>query len=474
MDPREKVLRDYFKQLTLTPSSSSKVERVNLFPNADFLFLDMDRVIQLGELNKKYRDYYLSVDEFVSRLLEGKFSVGSGMSLKLKDLNDRVERFIEELDAKSKMEQDMIDEDVNNLKDMFVARIEEYFETLKDKLKNMYYEQNSELKENLIEARKTLKDELLQVINNADFFDKNKFFVEFDALKKHPTDLEKFLKDYLNNEKTIQFNKDLDDNIRKLSPVFNSHFNLEDKLVKYVLNIEKLDPKGGHEGEEAEMVLEKFIDTTILHIDSTMKRVRHFSRDEDVVAHHHIHQHEDGNYGSNVSQIGGKSPTKLMSKTDGHKSPALGTSKIVSKTAGKERSMKKGSEIPLIRFKNAQDLTYDYAKFADCSITQASLELHGNNLNQKSADYMGRFLCSVARIEKLNINLSISSVTREYVEPIVQGIKRLPMLKQVDIDLSRSKIETEAFELLADAIGTVESLRSVGISVEKYILNYVV
>lgn len=463
MDPREKVLRDYFRVLTLTPSSSSKVERVNLFPNAEFLFLDMDRVIQLGELNKKYRDHYLNVDEFVSRLLEGKFSVGSGMSLKLKDLNDRVERFIEELDAKSKMEQDMIDEDVNNLKDMFIARIEDYFETLKDKLKNMYYEQNSELKENLIEARKTLKDELLQVINNADFFDKNKFFVEFDALKKNPIEFEKFLKDYLNNEKTIQFNKDLDDNIRRLSPVFLNQFNLEERLAKYVLNIEKLDPKGGHEGEEAEQVLEKFIDTTILHIDSTMKRVKHFSRDEDINGHHH--HHHDDNYASNTSHVA-KSPVKLTVKPDGTKSP-LGTSKIVSKTAGKDRVLKKGSEIPLIRFKNAQDLTYDYAKFADCSITQASLELHGNNLNQKSADYMGRFLCSVAKIEKLNINLSISSVTREYVEPIVQGIKKLPMLKQIDIDLSRSKIETEAFELLAEAIGTVESLRGVGISVEK-------
>ena len=153
MDPREKVLRDYFKNLTLTSSSSSKVERVNLYPNADYLFLDMDRVIQLGELNKKYKDHYLSIEEFISKLLEGKFSVGSGMSNKLKELNDKVEQQIEELDVKSKMEQDIIEEDVNNLKDMFVKRVEEYFENLKDKLKVIYNEQNSELKESFLEAR---------------------------------------------------------------------------------------------------------------------------------------------------------------------------------------------------------------------------------------------------------------------------------------------------------------------------------
>lgn len=71
MDPREKVLREYFKNLTLPGSTPGcKVEKVNLFPNADYLFLDMDRVISLGELNKKYKDHYLSIDEFISRLLE--------------------------------------------------------------------------------------------------------------------------------------------------------------------------------------------------------------------------------------------------------------------------------------------------------------------------------------------------------------------------------------------------------------------
>lgn len=106
-------------------------------------------------------------------------------------------------------------------------------------------------------------------------------------------------------------------------------------------------------------------------------------------------------------------------------------------------------------------------KFADCSIVQASLEMHGNNLNQKSADYMGKFLDSVANIEKLNVNLSISSVTKEYVEPIAEGLKNLTTLKQLDLDLSRSKIETEAFEILSQAISKMQSLECICISVEK-------
>ena len=84
-------------------------------------------------------------------------------------------------------------------------------------------------------------------------------------------------------------------------------------------------------------------------------------------------------------------------------------------------TQKKGlSEIPLIKFKNFQDLAFDYGKFSDCAITQVNLELHGyftslqrTNLNQQAADYMGKFLSSVGKIERLSINLSISSITVE-------------------------------------------------------------
>jgi len=137
-------------------------------------------------------------------------------------------------------------------------------------------------------------------------------------------------------------------------------------------------------------------------------------------------------------------------------------------------AQKKGlSEIPLIKFKNFQDLAFDYGKFSDCAITQVNLELHGyftslhrTNLNQQAADYMGKFLSSVGKIERLSINLSISSITVEYVAPIAQGLRHLKGLKVLEIDMSRSKIETEAFEMLANAIG-VHPLQKIFISVEK-------
>lgn len=50
------------------------------------------------------------------------------------------------------------------------------------------------------------------------------------------------------------------------------------------------------------------------------------------------------------------------------------------------------------------------------------------------------------------------------------GISKIKGLKNLDIDFSRSKIETEAFEMLADAI-SLHDLRRVNICVESMKIN---
>lgn len=282
MDPREKLLRDYFTNLRLSPSSMSRVEKVNLFPRAEHLFLDMDRVIGLGELNHKYKDSYVSVEEFVADLLEGKFSVGSGLSLKLKEMNDKVETLLSDFNTNSKLEQDIIEEDIANLKESFVSRIEEYFEELKNKLQSSYVEKNAEIKDQLVEARNILKEELLDVIETADFFDKNKFYIEFDAIKEDPLEVENFLKDYLNNDTSNTINKTIDEKLKKMSPILAGDFSLDEKMWKYVLSIEKLAPKAAIEDSDNGLILDKFIDSTLINIDSTLKKVKHFVRDENI------------------------------------------------------------------------------------------------------------------------------------------------------------------------------------------------
>lgn len=78
------------------------------------------------------------------------------------------------------------------------------------------------------------------------------------------------------------------------------------------------------------------------------------------------------------------------------------------KSPGKKSLKNKPTnEINCITFKNFQDLQYDHLKFVNSNVGTAILELHGNNFNQKSCEYMGKFLGSLYKLDKLKMNFSM-------------------------------------------------------------------
>jgi hypothetical protein len=56
------------------------------------------------------------------------------------------------------------------------------------------------------------------------------------------------------------------------------------------------------------------------------------------------------------------------------------------------------------------------------------------------------------------------------MSPLVAGISKIKGLKHLEVDFSRSKVETEAFEMLSDAIST-HNLTSVSFCVESMKIN---
>jgi hypothetical protein len=54
--------------------------------------------------------------------------------------------------------------------------------------------------------------------------------------------------------------------------------------------------------------------------------------------------------------------------------------------------------------------------------------------------------------------------------PLVSGITKIKGLNHLEVDFSRSKVETEAFEMLSDAIST-HSLNSITFCVESMKIN---
>lgn len=157
-----------------------------------------------------------------------------------------------------------------------------------------------------------------------------------------------------------------------------------------------------------------------------------------------------------------------MTPTRGEKkSPVTASKQSFGGRSSLTKDKKKGGEIQEIKFRNASDIAFDSHKFQGCSIIHVCLDIHGQNLTQKAAEHIGKFLQSVGRIEKLSLNLSISAIAKEHAQPIAAGLASLLNLHELELDLSRSKIETEAFQLIADAISSLGLLRNLNISVEK-------
>ena len=128
MDPRFQALKEYFTKLEISHhGNSGQVVKINTYPQAEKFFLTVEDLVELAHLNTKYKDYYVNVNDFCKKLCEGKYSVGSGMSAKLKTLHDRVKELEDELTFKMEMEETLIDEDMDNLKSMIMERMETYF-----------------------------------------------------------------------------------------------------------------------------------------------------------------------------------------------------------------------------------------------------------------------------------------------------------------------------------------------------------
>lgn len=385
MDPRVQQIRDYFNDVEVEREGRrGKIVKINMFPNAKKFFLTVDDLVELAGLNSKYKDYYLDVNQFCSSLCQGKYSMGSGITQKLKTLHERVKELEDELTFKMEMEENLIEEDMNNLKEMVMASLEEYFTKLKSKLKQMFHSNNARLKESLVEANGILKQELLNVLNDEEFFDLNKFYVQFNELKEEPEEFEQFLKDYINNDKTVQFSHSAMDQFNKMSPIFDENFDVDSRMSNYVLNIEKLSHHFIPHEDDMATVLEGFSNSVVKQVDSSMMKAKHFTQGEAVLQ---------------FDKSGG---SRYMT-------PNKGSDSLKAKVSLKKSSKKKRprNEIESIKFKNVEDLQYDYKKFANSNVTRTELELHGDKFNEKSCEYMGQFLGSLFKLEYLKMNFSM-------------------------------------------------------------------
>jgi hypothetical protein len=103
-------------------------------------------------------------------------------------------------------------------------------------------------------------------------------------MKDQPDEFEDFLKNYVNNDKTVQFSKTAIDQFDKMSPIFNENFDIDSKMTNYVLNIEKLSHHFIPHEDDMATVLEGFSKMVMKQIDTSMMKARHFTAGEALLA----------------------------------------------------------------------------------------------------------------------------------------------------------------------------------------------
>lgn len=234
------LVEAYFRKLKC-PQYGKKIEKINLHPDSPDFFLCIDKVIEYGQLNQKYSNYYIDIKDFIQDLLEGRFSVGTDISNTLKKKNEILQDHLVEFDDRIDMEKNIIEEDMNNLKDVIMQEIEVFFKDYTDKLQTNLISVNQDLHIALKECDKILKQELLHTIEKGGFFDFDRFYMEFEKRKNNTDELSHFLKSYLAGEKQKKITKVVSENLSEFDWIFADDFSLDKELKSYVLNVEKLE-----------------------------------------------------------------------------------------------------------------------------------------------------------------------------------------------------------------------------------------
>jgi hypothetical protein len=382
------LVEAYFRKLKC-PDYQKKIEKINLHPDSNDFFICIDKVIEYGPLNKKYNDSYIDLKDFVTNLLEGKFSVGTEISNSLKSKNERLQRTISEFDERIEMEKNIIEEDMSNLKDCVMREVETFFADYIDKLKDNLTYFNKDLIYNLKQCDELLKDELLLTIEKGGFFDFDRFYMEFEKRKDDVRGFGNFLKSYLAGEKQKKIHKIVNDQVSEYDWIFEQDFELDKYLRPYVLNIEKLEHLWKPVNNDPYSILNGFSSSVSYLLESNLQRTKHFL---DTNSEFMSEYRKTNQLNFKPQHLNMDSPTRGLSKSPSRNVPSGKKTTTKSSTAKKNNeqsppntrtigaligtallSKTKAFVLQSLTYNNAEDLAYDCHKFVGTHVSDVTI-----------------------------------------------------------------------------------------------------
>lgn len=214
------------------PNRDNPIKKLNLFPNAPDIFLTIDCIIENPDIAKKFKDYFIDVNDFCRDIIEGKFDFGYKQMSTYKQLYETVteihQGFVTRLDEQESLIDDEVDEFVQNI----INKLHMYRDELKEKLKQTLKLKNNANIEYLNESKKILEHNIDQIKQKYVKVDAKSFMV---FVEKNKTDyglIEKFVSDFLDNyrEMAKQY-AEIPEKVQVLKRAFDKNLSLDGKYL---------------------------------------------------------------------------------------------------------------------------------------------------------------------------------------------------------------------------------------------------
>ncbi len=495
MEAKKAAIEDWFR--AGAGVCKQQIEKVSLEPDSKYMFLDINRMVDMGERLKFLGDKLVPLDHFLESLFTGEYHVDT--IEELSSLLEKTKNQRDRLEVKMRLDLGSIEDDMNNLCRKIVTRVEDYFAELTSRLKQIHIDNNIDAGIKLEKFERLLEkkiDNKAAFGAGTDSFDLKTFYSKFKIMQKEPEKLERFFQGMIRRKHRYDtFREDKD--LQQFQHLFREESSFEENMITYLENKHKLqrieDSLPVYAASDADSAEERFVDNLIGLIDKSIGNVRHFdirSTEQDEEE-----QRPPLSESKKPQQIGTLKPfeknlmtplskvqrslskdrqTSVKSKpisneqtpTKSLKSPSFRDSSRLEKTTGS-----KETQDSMIYLQGARELREGLNKEANLEALAAGFELSGTDWTKNSFDDAIAFLEELQQVEELVITLAeIPSIGKGRMKLLSEVIASKKNLKNLDLCFAKSKLNKQDLEEVQNCLHGLQRLQFFSLNIDGYSL----
>ena len=281
MEAKKVAIEDGLRRF---PLCKGEVEKVCLDSGCKYMFLDLDRLVQVGDKVLKYpAGTVISIDEFLSGLFKGEYHIDA--TQELHDILIQTQHQRDRLEISVRADLNEIETDMNDLCRKIVTKIEGYFKDLIKGLQDIHIKNTQEERTKIKNFEQLLQRKIdhRQSLGRDDF-NLSSLHAKFKLFQKEPEKLEGYFQTMIKRKKRYDaFREDKD--LQAFQNLFKESTNFEHNIITYLSNSSKLKQQLAKEEGSKDIpvpggkipVEERFAEKIVNTIDQTIGTMKHFA-----------------------------------------------------------------------------------------------------------------------------------------------------------------------------------------------------